>query len=109
MSQKSNFALRSEEGPLSGQEYELSKSIITLGREDCSEVDIVIPSPAISRRHARITRRGDEWFLEDLGSKNGTFLNDQAVQREPKLLKSGDRIRLGGEVRFIFQSALSKP
>ncbi len=101
----SRFVLHSEEGPLAGQEFELTKSIITLGRESSSEVEVTISSPTVSRQHTRITRRGDEWFVEDLGSRNGTFLNGQPIGREPKPLKAGDRIRLGGEVAFVFKSS----
>lgn len=103
----SEFALHGEKGPLANQKFELVKSIITLGRESSSEVEVTIASPTISRQHARITHRGADWFVEDLGSRNGTFLNGQPIGREPRPLKTGDRIRLGGETEFVFKSSSS--
>jgi len=51
----------------------------------------------VSRRHAKITRRGREVFIEDLGSLNGTFLNrEKLAPYLPQTLKSGDELKLGG-------------
>ncbi len=61
---------------------------------------IEIESPTISRRHARITV-GDSVTLEDLGSKNGTWLNDEQVTA-PRALAEGDIVRLGSAT-FTFQ------
>jgi pSer/pThr/pTyr-binding forkhead associated (FHA) protein len=50
----------------------------------------------ISRRHAQITRRGSEVFVEDLGSINGTLLNGKKLMPySPHMLKSGDELQLG--------------
>jgi pSer/pThr/pTyr-binding forkhead associated (FHA) protein len=50
----------------------------------------------VSRRHAKITRRGREVFIEDLGSINGTFLNRKKLTPYlPQTLKSGDELQLG--------------
>jgi pSer/pThr/pTyr-binding forkhead associated (FHA) protein len=50
----------------------------------------------VSRRHAQITRRGDEVFVEDLGSVNGTCLNlKKIIPYLPQALKSGDKLQLG--------------
>jgi pSer/pThr/pTyr-binding forkhead associated (FHA) protein len=50
----------------------------------------------ISRRHAQITRRGSEVFVEDLGSINGTLLNGKKLMPySPQVLKSGDELQLG--------------
>ena len=58
----------------------------------------------VSRRHAKITRRGSEVFIEDLGSINGTFLNRQKLTPYlPQALKSGDELQLG---RLILQVSL---
>ena len=54
-----------------------------------------IESPTVSRRHARILIDGDEAILEDLASKNGTFLRGQRIAA-PTRLRDGDVIRLGG-------------
>jgi hypothetical protein len=50
----------------------------------------------VSRRHAKITRRGSEVFIEDLGSINGTFLNRKKLTPYlPQALKNGDELQLG--------------
>ncbi len=58
---------------------ELDRDACTLGRSP--ENDIVIDSPLISRRHARLERMGAEWVYEDLGSRNGTRGEGQRIQR----------------------------
>jgi len=64
---------------------------IVFGRdEDC---DVVVSEDSASRRHARIIRKGKNWFVVDLGSTNGTWINEQRV--EIQQLNSGDRIRVG--------------
>lgn len=55
---------------------------------------IVLNDSYASNEHARITRRGDQWWLEDLGSRNGTRLND-ALLLEPAVLSAGDVIAIG--------------
>src|SRR5687767_13862033 len=47
-----------------------------------SSLVIELPNPWMSSRHARIERCGQEWFLEDLGSKNGTYLHGRRITRE---------------------------
>ncbi|GIU98810.1 MAG: phosphopeptide-binding protein [Actinomycetota bacterium] len=66
----------------------------TIGRLPACE--IVLSDPAVSRRHARIVRRGDAFVLIDLGSTNGTLVNGEPVgERE---LQDGDRITVGTTV-----------
>ena len=62
-----------------------------LGRDLDDVIDV--PSPTVSRRHAAIRFEADAW-LEDLGSKNGTFVGDVRVT-QPIRLADGDRVRLG--------------
>jgi pSer/pThr/pTyr-binding forkhead associated (FHA) protein len=69
----------------------LSKAL-TLGREKES-ADICIPDATMSRRHAEIASGLDGLRLRDLGSRNGTFVNDQPVSESG--LRRGDQIRLG--------------
>lgn len=65
-----------------------------LGRDETAAVRIDVPG--VSRRHARIDVRGDQATLEDLGSKNGTFLGEQeAAVRAPVPLADGATFRLG--------------
>jgi len=84
-------------GLRSGDEYDLLEGA-TLGRGDA--VDIRIEDPYASSRHARIVRQGDLLVLEDLGSTNGTYLNEEPL-RGPQPLHPGDRIAIG-ENRFSY-------
>lgn len=63
----------------------------TLGRGD---VEIRLEDPFASTRHARIERQGSVLVLEDLGSTNGTYLNEEPLSG-PQPLHHGDRIRIG--------------
>ena len=70
----------------------------TLGRADSA--DITVDDAFASSVHARIFRRGDFMYIEDVGSTNGTFLNGRQVRR-PEQLKPADTIRIGdSEYRY---------
>ncbi|HEV2813587.1 MAG TPA: FHA domain-containing protein [Solirubrobacteraceae bacterium] len=69
----------------------------TLGRGD---VEVVLEDAFASSQHARIERQGGAVVLEDLGSTNGTYLNDELL-RGPQPLHPGDRIRIG-DSHFVF-------
>jgi hypothetical protein len=73
-----------------GLAYDLSGGA-TLGRGD---VEIQLDDPFASSQHARITRQGRALVIEDLGSTNGTYLNDEPLTG-PQPLHDGDRIRIG--------------
>ncbi len=77
-------------GLQSGLEYDVAEGA-TLGRGD---VEIQLEDPFASSQHARLTRQGAILVIEDLGSTNGTYLNDELL-RGPQPLHSGDRIRIG--------------
>jgi hypothetical protein len=77
-------------GHPSGIAYDLQEGA-TLGRGD---VEIRLEDPFASARHARITTQGRVVVLEDLGSTNGTYLNEEPLNG-PQPLHSGDRIRIG--------------
>ncbi len=64
---------------------------VTIGR--AADVDLVVADPLVSRRHARLAPRGGRLVLEDLGSTNGTRVNDQVVREA--VVGPGDRIQLG--------------
>ncbi|MFI5197474.1 MAG: FHA domain-containing protein [Thermoanaerobaculia bacterium] len=83
------------------REFELHPGENVLGRD--SDVSVVISMKSISRRHARILISGDTATLEDLGSKNGTWLRGQRVERRVDLA-DGDEIRLGS-VPLVFRAA----
>ncbi|MGC9336028.1 MAG: FHA domain-containing protein [Anaerolineae bacterium] len=81
-----------------GREHPLSGDVVTIGR--AVECDVVITSRRVSREHASLRREGWRVILEDLGSTNGTFLNDERVFN-PVELRDEDRIRVG-DVIFVF-------
>ena len=63
----------------------------TFGRDE--SCDMIISDHSASRRHAKIVRKENKWLLVDLGSTNGTWVNEEGIQIQP--LSSGDRIRIG--------------
>ena len=84
--------------------FVLQKDNNLLGRTDphsnvFPEVDLskFDPETKVSRRHARIWREGETFLVEDLGSVNGTVVNDsiRLAPRQPRVLDSGDKLRLG--------------
>ncbi len=90
-----------KEGPQPGETFPLEKVELVMGREP--GVEIQIDSPGVSRRHARLSLQSGQYFLHDLGSSNGTFLNGERLgQARP--LKHGDQIRLGRTVTLEYQS-----
>src|SRR6185436_9310245 len=75
-----------------GHEKSLEDGEHVLGRD--ADVAVPLSSPTVSRHHARIVITGEVATLEDLGSKNGTYLRGQAVTA-PTQLADGDRIGIG--------------
>lgn len=84
--------------------FVLQKDNNLLGRTDphsnvFPEIDLsrFDPETKVSRRHARIWREGETFLVEDLGSVNGTVINDSVrlAPRQPRVLDSGDKLRLG--------------
>ena len=69
----------------------LNRTPFTVGRK--VDKDLVIADPRVSRDHAQIMQQGQEFFLEDLGSKHGTFVNGERIQRQK--LERGDRLEFG--------------
>src|SRR5262252_6229221 len=69
----------------------LNRSPFTVGRK--VDKDLVIADPRVSRDHAQIMQQGQEFFIEDLGSKHGTFVNGERIQRQK--LERGDRLEFG--------------
>ena len=81
-----------------GREHPLTGETTTIGR--AVENDVVVTSKRVSRQHACVRREGWRVILEDLGSTNGTFLNDERALT-PVALQDGDRITIG-DVSFVF-------
>ena len=77
--------------------YPLRTDVFTIGRSEGR--DIILFDPAASRTHTRIERRAGAYWLVDLGSANGTFVNSRRAREEP--LNHGDVVRIGStELRF---------
>jgi pSer/pThr/pTyr-binding forkhead associated (FHA) protein len=89
-------------GPGTGQTYTLGAEPVIVGRE-AQSAKFVIADPAVSRRHARISRQGDGYLIEDLQSTNGTFINaERVVGKIP--LTAGDLIELGTAVTLSYDT-----
>lgn len=71
---------------------------LTLGRGEKN--DLVIPDPFSSQEHAVIFSRNGQYWVQDLGSRNGTYLNEVRIER-PTVLADGDCLRVGS-VTFRF-------
>ncbi len=83
----------------------LLRSVTAIGRGGGNVLPLT--DPFTSTNHALILWREDKWWLEDLGSHNGTFLNDERIT-QPAALTSGDHIRIGETVlRFEIMKAVS--
>lgn len=93
--------LLAEGGWLDGQRWYV-QGAMTIGRApDC---DIVIPDRQVSRRHARLIESPDGFLLEDLASKNGTYINGQRIT-VPTLLRDGDEVQIALAQKFYFLSS----
>ena len=83
------------QGALAGTRISLDSRPILIGRADDST--LVLDDDYASTRHARIAMQGDEWYVEDLGSTNGTYL-DRAKVTGPTRVPPGVPIRIGKTV-----------
>jgi diguanylate cyclase (GGDEF)-like protein len=82
-------------GPDQGRRFTLDNGLLAIGR--APECELQIDNPAISRRHAELEVSEERVTLRDLGSVNGSFVNDRRL-RGPVVLKDGDLLRLGKEL-----------
>lgn len=81
------------EGPLRGSHMEIaSVEEVTIGRGP--ENDFQLGDDFASARHARLFRRGSEWFIEDLDSRNGTFVQGMRID-QPERVSVGTDIKMG--------------
>jgi pSer/pThr/pTyr-binding forkhead associated (FHA) protein len=82
------------------KEIQISKDRITMGRRPYN--DIVIDNLAVSGEHAAVLTQGNEVYLEDLGSTNGTYISGKAVKRQ--LLQNGDTVEIGKyKIKFLHE------
>ena len=90
-------------GPLKGTTIPLTSAPVSIGRAPTST--LVLEDDYSSARHARIFLEGESWFIEDLGSTNGTLLNGHPVVKR-QVLSDGDKIRVG-HTELTFEVAKS--
>src|SRR5689334_25175176 len=83
------LTLRLEAPGLASREWQVTDTPMGIGRLDDS--DIAVPDKSVSRQHARILPTADGFEIEDLGSTNGTWLNDKQITDRTRL-SSGDRL-----------------
>lgn len=95
------LALRFISGKYQGGEFPLvpGKEIV-IGRS--GEIDMILAEDMVSRRHARIVFQGDEIFIEDMNSTNGTFVNGEKIRRSR--LREGDRVLVGTSILKVVYS-----
>lgn len=86
-----------KKGPDAGERFSLAADVVTIGRDPGSY--IFLNDITVSRRHARIERTGDRFALSDVGSLNGTYVNDERI--ETYELDDGDRVQIG-KFRLVF-------
>lgn len=92
-------------GKLRGKEFPLEEGSVVIGRG--SEADIQVDAQGVSKKHFRVTTTESSCYIEDLGSSNGTFLNEKLIQGAS--VKSGDKITLPNvifQVVFVKEKAV---
>src|SRR5829696_7314242 len=83
-------------GPEDGRIAECDEQPIVLGRHGTLQ----LADRKVSKRHATLRCDGDEWYIDDLGSTNGTYVNGDRVQRSRRV-SEGDKVELGSTVMVI--------
>ncbi|MGI6394107.1 MAG: diguanylate cyclase [bacterium] len=97
-SRADRFILLEIYGQNLGKRRDIDDDSIVIGRDD--DCNIVVNDPSVSRKHLKIFRKEKQFFVEDLGSTNKTYVNDDEVSI--RKLENGDRIKLGNTIfKFI--------
>jgi serine phosphatase RsbU (regulator of sigma subunit) len=87
-------------------DYLVRRDSLVVGR--AADADLSFSDPFLSRRHTRFYQVGPDLYLEDLGSRNGTLLNDQRVV-EPARARPGDVVKISGSVITVHLDAAEAP
>ena len=95
------LVLVSSGGPTKGQRWEITDAQVTIGRDP--ERPICLPVASVSRLHAQVIRQQTGYYLTDMQSSNGVLVNDEQLA-EPRLLRTGDIIRIG-EVTLVCEAS----
>ena len=96
--------LRVVSGAEPGKGYQIRQTPATIGRDRICAISV--KDARMSRQHAAIFYLAPDFFIKDMASTNGTFLNDKPITQAK--LKSGDRVRLGGTVFEFIVSKLGE-
>lgn len=99
----SDYFLEIIEGPDKGQSFSLYDTDVFIGRH--GQCQLVLHDPEVSRRHLKIAHGENGWWLDDLGSTNGSFVNGQRITHHTAA--PGDRIQIGQSVLVIQRSPLA--
>src|SRR3954463_9637229 len=92
-----------ERGPGMGQLSPIKQGVTLIGR--ASTATLRLQHPSISRKHAEVSRRAERFFIKDLGSQNGTYVNGVRIEKETELF-AGDEIVVGtAQLRLRAQGA----
>jgi pSer/pThr/pTyr-binding forkhead associated (FHA) protein len=78
-------------GGRAGESFALAEPRLTVGRRPDS--DVFLDDVTVSRDHAVVVRRGDDYYLDDCGSLNGTYVNRRRI--ESQRLRDGDELQIG--------------
>ena len=89
-----------QEGNSSKTQWPLVEAKTIIGRD--ADSDVQINERQISRQHAEIARTIQGYTIRDMGSKNGTFLNGEAVTQEPRLMRNGDEVGIALCAKLTF-------
>lgn len=101
-----SFQLKVQSGPSTGETFVIIKVETSIGRDDKN--DVAVHDATVSRKHAVIVVQGTHYVLQDLGSTNGTYINDARLNA-PQVLKPNDVILFGDNVRMLFEPAEDDP
>jgi HD-GYP domain-containing protein (c-di-GMP phosphodiesterase class II) len=94
--------LRVKAGPHKGKVFDIHDENLVMGRDVTEGIQVL--DQGVSRRHAEIFRIGEMYFIRDLESRNGTFVNEKPITEE--LLRFGDQVRVGNSV-LVFEDKLA--
>lgn len=96
------YQLVVQTGPQTGEVYNLTQDLVIVGRDPVS--DIAVNDPEVSRQHARLTRSGSGYMIQDMGSTNGTFLDGKRLSGEPVPVVAGQMIAVGSNITLLFMA-----